>query len=201
MSTTQELHKAFAARAEEVTKEKQIVQRRIAAELYWLDLWLDASSFYPTPDQVPDAEHFDRFEKANYLRAIDQLRKPGMSVHEIHDILDPLTVAEMEQLCMNTEITIGIPLAAERECEMDDSLDFKEVYETISQNASECEECQLALSFLVMSHVVHDTTLSTFVVNHIAHGDQELAIAFRDDLADSLDGAWEKAVARCEEQR
>lgn len=198
MSTTQELHKAFAARADEVTKEKQIVQRRIAAELFWLDQWLDASSFYPTPEQVPDAEHFDRFEKANYLNAINQLRKPGMCVHEIHDILDPLTIAEMEQLCMNTEITIGIPLAAEKECEEDDDLEFSEAYETISNNASECEDCQLALSFLVMSHVVHDTTLSTFVVGHIAHGCKELAYAFRDDLAQSLDVAWEKAVAHCE---
>ncbi|MFZ9149451.1 MAG: hypothetical protein ACO21M_11245, partial [Vulcanococcus sp.] len=107
-------------------KNKEITQRRVAAELYWLDEYLDNSTFLPDPESLVGEDGLDPIEDANYLDALATLRNPGLSVTQIHAALEPMTAEEINRLSTNLEQSIGPLLAAELEMAVRRRLDRRD---------------------------------------------------------------------------
>lgn len=172
-----------------------MVQRRVAAELYWLNRYESAFEFLPDPNDMVSNPAFDAIERADWLNAITALRRlttKTPTVMDVYEALEGLSTDEIERLAHCMELDLGPCIAAAMEA--DEETSFEEVLESIQCMVEEEDRAQMAMALLCMSHVCHEKTLSPMLLYTIANGPDEIRFMLRDELAEALDCAWDRAA-------
>lgn len=191
------LHLQFERFAAERREEEETIYNRIAASLFWLDEYLGVSDWaYPDwseTDPVPD--HFDSPEAI--AAACSALQEPKLTVSQIRSIIATLSTEDAEKVSYAVERDAGAVLAAEQHLSHSDAedKDIGEVLDGLYEQANECEQCDVVLGFLGLSHIVHGETMSSGLLSELVHNlSPEARTDFRHHLVVSLDDAYNRAL-------
>lgn len=191
------LHLAFAQVREEKKEERETVIRRCAASIFWCNQYFDAFEWAVPEFKESDLDeylsHFDDPQMA--LSVTAQLRETDKGVTEIQETLGVLTVDDMEKIAYAIELQCGISLAASEMITDDSPEAYERDFRFMQRQTRECAGCERAISYLILSHIVHQVTLPASVLTHIAHAeDPSVRSDFKDTLVTGLDYAYQRAL-------